>query len=381
MISNWWIDAAPWRIAVPRQSAPVSPPPMITTCLPCGGDRRLVEVALLHPVGPRQVLHRLVDAVELATRVPAGRATPSRRPRARPRRTVLQVVDRHVLADVRVRPELRALGFHLVDAAVEVTLLHLELGNAVAQQAADAVGALEHRDVVTRARQLLRGGEPGRAAADDRDPLAGLASPARPARRSRPPTPRSTISTSICLIVTGGSLMPSTHAASHGAGHRRPGELGKVVRGVQPLDSRPPSDRGTRGRSTRGSGSRAGSRCGRTGCRSPCSARPACAPCRPGSLRRPRCQSCDPHRNRPPRRQLPVVLHEPVVSPMCRHAILAAAMTASSTSTPRSIGVALGFEHALVVLREDLRELFAGCATSSRGCARRPPSRSAPCAW
>ena len=26
--------AAPWRIDVPRQSAPVSPPPMITTCLP-----------------------------------------------------------------------------------------------------------------------------------------------------------------------------------------------------------------------------------------------------------------------------------------------------------------------------------------------------------
>src|SRR5438552_359481 len=33
-ISNWWIDAAPWRCAVPRQSAPVSPPPMITTRLP-----------------------------------------------------------------------------------------------------------------------------------------------------------------------------------------------------------------------------------------------------------------------------------------------------------------------------------------------------------
>jgi glutamate synthase (NADPH/NADH) small chain len=29
------MEAAPWRWAVPRQSAPVSPPPMITTCLPC----------------------------------------------------------------------------------------------------------------------------------------------------------------------------------------------------------------------------------------------------------------------------------------------------------------------------------------------------------
>ena len=31
--SNWWTDTAPWRWTVPRQSAPVSPPPMITTRL------------------------------------------------------------------------------------------------------------------------------------------------------------------------------------------------------------------------------------------------------------------------------------------------------------------------------------------------------------
>ena len=34
MISSWVTEAAPWRCEVPRQSAPVSPPPMITTCLP-----------------------------------------------------------------------------------------------------------------------------------------------------------------------------------------------------------------------------------------------------------------------------------------------------------------------------------------------------------
>ena len=33
-ISSWVTDAAPCRCDVPRQSAPVSPPPMITTCLP-----------------------------------------------------------------------------------------------------------------------------------------------------------------------------------------------------------------------------------------------------------------------------------------------------------------------------------------------------------
>ena len=40
---------------------------------------------------------------------------------------------------------------------------------------------------------------------------------------------RSTISTSICLIVTGGALMPSTHAVSHGAGHNRPVNSGKLL--------------------------------------------------------------------------------------------------------------------------------------------------------
>ena len=39
---------------------------------------------------------------------------------------------------------------------------------------------------------------------------------------------RSMISTSTCLIVTGLALMPSTHADSHGAGHSRPVNSGKL---------------------------------------------------------------------------------------------------------------------------------------------------------
>ena len=33
-ISIWVREAAPWRLEVPMQSDPVSPPPMTTTCLP-----------------------------------------------------------------------------------------------------------------------------------------------------------------------------------------------------------------------------------------------------------------------------------------------------------------------------------------------------------
>ena len=144
---------------------------MITTRLPAAVISGFVDVALLHAVAPRQVLHRLVHADELA---PGDRKIAPRGGAARERDRVelLEVADGHVVADVRVRLETRALGLHLRDAPVEVALLHLELGDAVPHQTADAVGALEHGDVVTGARELLRGREPGRPAADDRDPLA-----------------------------------------------------------------------------------------------------------------------------------------------------------------------------------------------------------------
>jgi len=43
------------------------------------------------------------------------------------------------------------------------------------------------------------------------------------------PKARSTIDTSIALIVTGGLLIPSTHADSHGAGQTRPVNSGKLL--------------------------------------------------------------------------------------------------------------------------------------------------------
>ena len=40
---------------------------------------------------------------------------------------------------------------------------------------------------------------------------------------------RSMMDTSTCLMVTGSWLMPSTQAASQGAGHRRPVNSGKLL--------------------------------------------------------------------------------------------------------------------------------------------------------
>ena len=75
--SSWCTDRAPWRCAVPRQSAPVSPPPMMTTCLSFGGDELLVG-SIASPSQRRfcwrQVVHREVDALQLAARAPADRA-------------------------------------------------------------------------------------------------------------------------------------------------------------------------------------------------------------------------------------------------------------------------------------------------------------------
>ena len=53
--------------------------------------------------------------------------------------------DGDVDADVRVGVEVHAFGLHLLDAAIEDVLFKLEVGNAVAQQAADAVVLFDRR--------------------------------------------------------------------------------------------------------------------------------------------------------------------------------------------------------------------------------------------
>ena len=59
------------------------------------------------------------------------------------------------------------------EAPIEQSLLELELGDAVAQQPADAIGALEDGDGMAGAIQLLRGCKSGGPRADDGDAAAG----------------------------------------------------------------------------------------------------------------------------------------------------------------------------------------------------------------
>ena len=113
-----------------------------------GVDGRPGEQPGLHPVGGHEVVHGQVDAVEVPARdlevpLPQGADGQDHGVVGRP-----QVLNGQVDADVDAALEDRALGLHLVDPAVQEGLVHLEVGDAVADEAAGAVVALVDDDVV-----------------------------------------------------------------------------------------------------------------------------------------------------------------------------------------------------------------------------------------
>src|ERR1022692_2410755 len=95
-----------------------------------------------------------------------------------------QIFDWDVAADVGIGNELDSLGAHLLQTPVDVVLLHLEIRDAVAQQATDAVVLFEHSDGMSRTAQLLGGGKPCGTGADYGDELAGELVNAAPAESS-----------------------------------------------------------------------------------------------------------------------------------------------------------------------------------------------------
>ena len=137
--------------------------------------RRRRELTLRADLGrdrPRalvEVLHRVVDAAELA---PLDREI-ARDPRAggNDDRVVrrAELGSRDVDADLDAVPEPHALGFELREAPLDQALLDLELGHTEADEPTGGLVALEDRDGMSGARELLRAGEPGRAGADHRD--------------------------------------------------------------------------------------------------------------------------------------------------------------------------------------------------------------------
>ncbi len=102
-------------------------------------DRRGIHIAELHPVGERQVLHRLMDIGEIASG--NVEVAPSRRTAGENHGVVArhQDIDIDVLADDGPGSELGALGDHLLEPSVDVALLHLEFGDAVSQESTDPI--------------------------------------------------------------------------------------------------------------------------------------------------------------------------------------------------------------------------------------------------
>ncbi len=163
------------------QSEPVSPPPMTMTCLSLsedvlgvgdGGRNLAGDAAVLL----RQEVHGEVDAVELAARRLGEEVEGRLRAAGEQHRVVLglELLGGDVHADVDVAVEGDALGLHLLHAPGNDALLHLEVGDAINQQPARLGVPLVDVHLVAGARQLLGGGEAGRARADDGDALAGL---------------------------------------------------------------------------------------------------------------------------------------------------------------------------------------------------------------
>ena len=84
-----------------------------------------------------------------------------------------QLFGRVVLADLAVDDELDAFRGHQIDAALDDALVELHVGDAVHQQSADAVGALEDGDAMACPVELGGGGQPGGAGADHGHLFAG----------------------------------------------------------------------------------------------------------------------------------------------------------------------------------------------------------------
>ena len=241
MISSWVTDFAPWRNEVPMQSEPVSPPPMTMTCLSLARDVLVVgdgggHLARDAAVLLRQEIHGVVDAGEVAPRRlgkeiervlgAAGESAPRR---ASPRATWPTGPTPTWTLQWKVTP---SASICLTRRSM-MRLLHLEVGNAVTQQAAGLGVLLVDVHLMAGARELLRRGEAGGARADDGDASCRFSSRPVAARSSLRSKARSAIAASIVFdrdrlvvdVERAGSLAGRrAHAARH---------LGEVVGRVQ----------------------------------------------------------------------------------------------------------------------------------------------------
>jgi hypothetical protein len=187
----------------------------------------------------REKFHREMDAGEIASRHRqiAGRFRASGQ-RDRIER-VEKLARRDVDADVRARTKFDALLGHLRHPPIDQVLFHLEIGDAVAEQAADSIGFLEQDDVVSSACELLRARHSGRARSDDGHALAG---PHRRRKRHDPAFFPALIDQKMLDRFDADRIVVDIERARRfaGCGANASGEFGKVVGRMQNVERHPP---------------------------------------------------------------------------------------------------------------------------------------------
>src|SRR5208337_3111883 len=120
---------------------------------------RFDGIAQIAPVLLRQELHREMDSFQLASGdIQIARLLGSAGEHSRIE-IAEQILYRDILAYLRAGNEFHALGGHLFQAAINDVLLHLELGDAIAQQPANAVRFFVNHHGVSGAAQLLGRGQ------------------------------------------------------------------------------------------------------------------------------------------------------------------------------------------------------------------------------
>ena len=151
-----------------------------------------------------------------------------------------QIRNRKVHTDVHAGAEHDAFLLEQRKTPVHHALLDLELGDAVPQQSADAVGLLEDRHQVPGPIQLVGRREAGRPRSDHGDALPG---PGRGRRRADPAfLERALDDRQLDVLDRHRVVVDAEDARSFARRRAQPaGEVREVVGRVQPVDRRPPA--------------------------------------------------------------------------------------------------------------------------------------------
>ena len=182
-----------------------------------------------------QEFHRESDAGQFRAR----NIEPARFLRAAGQHDCIEIFAQRLEADVHAhfarRAKLHTFCLHLYGAAINQVLFHLEVGDAVAQQAAKPIRLLEHGHGMAYARQLLRARKAGRARSDDGHRLAGLRSKHQ---RLDPAFGKAAIDDRAFDRLDGDRRIDDVQRTSRFARSRAyaPGKLGKIVGGMKHLE-------------------------------------------------------------------------------------------------------------------------------------------------